>query len=575
MRRDQTILMHSQSRDDDNQSREHKRPVPNQNRARKEAVSSSVEPVFERLADTARRRSAFHRDSFGYRSRPLPYGRGSEQFGCGFVGRMGPGACASGSEGSLPHGRGSDSGRRAFSMAELMVAVVILGIGLLITTSMFPIAWLKARDVAESTNLSTAALTADTYAEMLLHVNGPRSVHPLDKSVSSFFPGDWFASVVSGQDYDASVYPDTRVHLLNTGNYGIAFATEETDRFDTSNTNPVPIGDNGWRLEDGLFAAFADPSAFPDLLNSRPDKPVIAPHVRMIPPVDARPDPNDVNTTPEQLALWNEQFETRRHCWAVMYRMADRSRIPGPDLASFGACDANGPGSPACTALDLQTGPSLRRPRLVTMYYITLKRPGNARYARQQGNEPTVTNLDIAMPRALPPAEDVLLPTPWRFEATVTPATLPADGMAPQTGIPTEITVNDPVVIDIVREGSFLIDDRNGEVFIVSAIKAAGSLGQAIFVLNKEYRAGDLYDVPVYDPASDHKTNYLNAAIYEYTKGTLNYETMNDRRFYWVFPPPVDNSDTVRSGGVPLFDGPQPVVGIEVRQLSIAPSLGP
>lgn len=456
----------------------------------------------------------------------------------------------------------------AFSMAELMVAVVILGIGLLITTSMFPIAWLKARDVAESTNVSTVALTADTYAKMLLRVNGPRSVHSLDKSVSSFFPGDWFAlpSSSSNPDNEAGIYPDQRVHLLNTGNYGVGFAVSEVDWLDAAGTNQVPVAENAWRIEESMESFVTDFVMRPALANSGAHKAVITPHVRMIPPIEERPDPNDVNTTPEQLSLWNEQFETRRHCWAVFYRMAE---MPGPSLKLQAGCDAGV--SADCAAAEAEAR-SLHKQLRITMYYVTLKRPGNARFARQRGNDANATSLDVTMPRAMPPSNDVLLPTPWRFEASITAATLPIDGAQPQTGIPTEIEVNDSVIANMVQEGSFIIDDRNGEVFNVSAIKETGTLGRAILVLSKEYRAGDLYNIPDYDPGAGQQANYFNAA--EFARTGLAMEGEPEQRFYWVFPPPVDNSDTVRTGGVPLFDGPQPVVGIEVRQLTIAPSLG-
>jgi hypothetical protein len=41
------------------------------------------------------------------------------------------------------------------------------------------------------------------------------------------------------------------------------------------------------------------------------------------------------------------------------------------------------------------------------------------------------------------------------------------------------------------------------------------------------------------------------------------------RRTYWVFLPPVDRERG--PNGIPLFNGSQPVVGVEVRQLTLAP----
>jgi hypothetical protein len=46
-------------------------------------------------------------------------------------------------------------------------------------------------------------------------------------------------------------------------------------------------------------------------------------------------------------------------------------------------------------------------------------------------------------------------------------------------------------------------------------------------------------------------------------------EDSPERRFYWVFPPPVEAE---RAGpGVPVFDGAHPVLGVEVRQVTISP----
>ena len=41
--------------------------------------------------------------------------------------------------------------RSAFSLAELMIAIVILGLGLLMVAGMFPVGWIKARELAEYT----------------------------------------------------------------------------------------------------------------------------------------------------------------------------------------------------------------------------------------------------------------------------------------------------------------------------------------------------------------------------------------------------------------------------------------
>jgi hypothetical protein len=65
------------------------------------------------------------------------------------------------------------------------------------------------------------------------------------------------------------------------------------------------------------------------------------------------------------------------------------------------------------------------------MYYFTLKRPVNARYARQAGYDPddsSPTVVDLANPQARGPEFDVRLPVPWRFEAGL--KTLPSASAA-------------------------------------------------------------------------------------------------------------------------------------------------
>jgi prepilin-type N-terminal cleavage/methylation domain-containing protein len=80
----------------------------------------------------------------------------------------------------------------AFSMVELMFAVVILGIGMLITSSMFPIAWFKAREVAEATVVPALADAAEANIRLLAR----RSPSPVADSpraiLRAFFRGIGF-----------------------------------------------------------------------------------------------------------------------------------------------------------------------------------------------------------------------------------------------------------------------------------------------------------------------------------------------------------------------------------------------
>jgi prepilin-type N-terminal cleavage/methylation domain-containing protein len=113
----------------------------------------------------------------------------------------------------------------AFSMVELMFAVVILGIGMLITSSMFPIAWFKAREVAEATVVPALADAAEANIRLSAR-RSPRTSVPIRRVrlYFSFFPGDWIplaqpAPIGGGNRDPAFIYPDMRVHHLNAGNY--------------------------------------------------------------------------------------------------------------------------------------------------------------------------------------------------------------------------------------------------------------------------------------------------------------------------------------------------------------------
>jgi hypothetical protein len=117
---------------------------------------------------------------------------------------------------------------------------------------------------------------------------------------------------------------------------------------------------------------------------------------------------------------WEERFELRRHCWSAFYRF---NELPGLSFDIESKNDLNGDGTEDAADRDLKIAlgnRQLRRSRQLSMYYFTLKRPVNARYARQAGYDPddsSPTVVDLANPQARGPEFDVRLPVPWRFEA--------------------------------------------------------------------------------------------------------------------------------------------------------------
>ena len=68
--------------------------------------------------------------------------------------------------------------RPAFSLAELMIAIVILGLGLLMVASMFPVGWLKARELAEFTTSQSIIGVAEMTVKSLCRVEGPYDPDP-------------------------------------------------------------------------------------------------------------------------------------------------------------------------------------------------------------------------------------------------------------------------------------------------------------------------------------------------------------------------------------------------------------
>ena len=486
-------------------------------------------------------------------------------------------------------GRSPVARRSAFSLAEMMIAVVILGIGLLITSSMFPIAWYKARDVAEFTNVTAATDAADVSTELFF------KTAPYASWQSRFFPGDWYPPIsfsTAADDSDATLFPDTHVHAYNLGNYLVGYLEEEVDPFEPTET--IMVSDQTWTLDDILYDSLSDPNVVQNVKANELYLAEIKPNARVVPPIDARPTPDDADDVLDN--LWYEKFNNRRYCWSVLYRFSDMPGIDGnvTDSPWFGCRQI----VTGCDTAATQLRDRLNGSRRLSIYYVTMKRPVGARYARQvgytrvgaSGSWPVTARLD--QPRARPPAEDVLLPSPWRIQATL--LTVPADREAVPTGVPSEIAVDDEVLFSMLQVDSTLIDDRTGQVFTITARRdVENQPNQAVFTLNAEYTGRDIY-------AADYTPFPADAGPFSLPRTALNvnwiaywdfqhclrdkdcsdpdstnfdldtyWEDEPEIRTYWIFPPPVEA--TRLSNGVPLFEDSQPVVGVEVRQMVIEP----
>jgi hypothetical protein len=214
--------------------------------------------------------------------------------------------------------------------------------------------------------------------------------------------------------------------------------------------------------------------------------------------------------------------------------------------------------------------------RTFDMYYVTLRRPQPThRYARQ--NSESVRNpYDLEAPppapTAMPEDQDVLLPVAWRVQIQL-PATLayrsemyalpnPDPARLP-TGVPTEATVGtSALLVSMFPQGARFVDEINGQVYRVVKRRLNANGDQATLTLDREVVLEDI------DLAAGDLRCELCRSLDEKVAAGEN-PTADDferLRTVWVFPPPVD-----RTTNPPLFDGPSPVVGIEVRTLSVSP----
>jgi len=475
-------------------------------------------------------------------------------------------------------------------MAELMIAVVILGIGLLITSSMFPIAWYKAREVAEAAVVPALA----NAAEVNLKLQCRRADRNLDETdpryTSSFFPGDWVPP--AGDRVEPLIGPDTHVHLLNAGNF---LADTGEDFYIDDDNKEWPVADDAWMLEDNLVVYLADRNPLLTGFNVPLVEvlrvalgPQVTPQSRLALPLGRRPRAADTPTPPaEVMKLWQERFDGCRHCWAVFYRF---SELPGAEYAVI---------NPNNTTLTVQqkhkvSTEELRQPRQLNVYYVTLKRPVGARYARQQGYDPHESSpetADLTAPEPRDPEFDVLLPVPWRFEAEL--AVLPTDAdYVP--GAPAEIIVRpptntgvQPIMLEALDKDYYLIDDRTGQVFKVTNRRTDGL--NVVLTLDSEYTAAQVINTPEYEPqlsgssvpaAEQLQHNWKMASLWKHhgcdvdpsrpecnSAFFVQKEDEPERRTYWVYLPPVEQRS---SPSDPLiFSGSQPVVAIEVRQIAM------
>lgn len=391
-----------------------------------------------------------------------------------------------------------------------MIAIVILGLGLLIVATMFPIAWSKARELAESTATTTCADTAETTVRLKTRV--ARLGDPV--GVTGYVPS--FRADDDGLLYTlqgVAAWIDPYVHALHMENYAVAeppsasafvgdFLSAPTVGTGTDpdpDTHPGPLPDVQVAIQDRLYPALPQVPAADLAFNA-----------------------------------WMARLDERRFCWSVLHKL---------DYDPAGAASLL---------------PHRSNVRTFTFYYVTLRRGQSTnRYARQDPAFAPAYGAPAAptpvTPQDLGATEDVMFPVPWRVQIDLT-----APPLTP-TGLPSEATANSAanptnrLVAEMLPRGAYMIDELNGEIYRVAKSEfdldsedPSGLLSRAFLTFESEVTAESL--------DSD---------------GSLTLEPQELLRTVWVFPPPVDAERG--AGNLPAFSGPQPVAGIEVRTMTFSP----
>ncbi|RME38865.1 MAG: hypothetical protein D6788_06555 [Planctomycetota bacterium] len=420
-----------------------------------------------------------------------------------------------------------------------MIGIVILGLGMVLVATMFPVAWQRTRRMSEYTVSRTVADSTRAAIRSLLRVTGPDA----DTNHTSLMGDLLFFEDASAVDYDRPIsacggWPsDPWVHPLHLENIRV-------DK--PQNRGFIP--EDLWQLQDSLGnlqRALNDPDLDPDVIRSSFFTPQLRFAQRVYPPLRPRKNVDKKGLFQGEDASWDEALGTRRFALGIFHRLRE----------------------PLSTFAVLQT---LRETRLFDVYVVTLRRPQPAaRYARQDPTTaPNLCNLNNApvAPAPLPPENDVLLPVPWRvqveFRGTIPPA-------AEATGIPAEVHVPPKdlnaspdvkaMIVQMFPPGTRWIDEVSGQVYRVVKRRLADRAGtEAVLTLDREVVLEDL-DHPVF--------NGFPSLCDPNAPGVL--APCERVRTVWVYPPAVE--PRAPDEALLVFDGPTPVVDIQVETLVLTP----
>ncbi|UCE59614.1 MAG: prepilin-type N-terminal cleavage/methylation domain-containing protein [Phycisphaerales bacterium] len=429
--------------------------------------------------------------------------------------------------------------RDAFSLIEMMIAVVILGLGLIMIATMFPVAWSRGKKLTEYTVQVAVTDAAHATVQMLTRVSS-------STSDATSFAGDL---MLDPGTTNIRLNSDTRVHALHTENIVVdsipdmlrptglvsGFAPDR-NAVDPWNAETAP-----WRLERlgeeyglpfvvGLYCSTGSTYCGSLFFPSQ-----IWIEQRVYPPM---PEWEIIDREDKDArTAWIDNLDSRRYAWAVFHKLREQTLL--------GAVD---------------------QPREFDMYYVTLRRTQPTfRYTRQDP-DPAATpavgdpgRLAPVLVAALPREQDVLLPSPWRVQVYFPDALASSADPANQpTGIPTVIEVNSKdarvgdFVVDLFPEDTWLIDELNGEIFQVTDRRLNADSTEAYLTLDREVLLEEIDDG--FKGAFHFQSTFIDPE--------------EQIRTVWVFPPPVladrDDDD-------PVFQGKPPVMAIEKRTLTVAP----
>ncbi len=456
--------------------------------------------------------------------------------------------------------------RRAFSLMELMVAIVILGLGLVMVATIFPVAWGRARDLSEFNLHRNIADNAHATFLALTRVPGP-----LNTDLDAFgqlqaglkgnlisFSGDLIYEPETRTYYrQRDAWPNEPwVHALNMENIQI---------------DPRQlVSDEPWKTEQGLdLEAAAAGALHPDIVARCYQHEQVAVHQRFYTPFRARQNVAASGTFTGADIAWDEMVDARTHGWSAFYRI--RERIP-PFFPPSGLS-----GAPLAAATAQYYEAAASQSRVLDVFYVSHRRTQPTfRYARQDpATAPDPYDLEpptVVTPQALESAQDVLLPVAWRVQIQLPPVLNSRESTNPAlkpTGIPTEIDVppsstggdmqENTIWVEMFPSGARFIDEVSGQVFQVVSRRLTSDDGdQAVLTLDREFLLEDA-NLAEDDPRCASSFCALNAL-----------EAGEQIRTVWVFPPPVEAGD--RDDGDPIvFAGKHPVIDIDVRSVTMAP----